>query len=57
MYLSQTQELWPFNDFKKSWPPYWIYFLEIENGPGPPITSGYVDGHGVQMYVSITNAE
>ena len=41
----------------KSWPPYWILFLEIEKGPGPPITSGYVDGHRVQMYISITNTE
>ena len=31
--------------------------MEIEKGPGPPITSGYVDGHGVQMHVSITNTE
>ena len=30
-------------------------FWEIEKGPGPPITSGYADGHTVQMYVSITN--
>ena len=32
-------------------------FLEIEKGPGPPITSGYADGHIFQMYVSITNTE
>ena len=39
----------------KSRPPYWIYlFLEIDKGPGPPNTSGYADGHIVQMYVSIT---
>ncbi len=41
----------------KSRPPYWIYFCDIEKGPGPPITSGYADGHRVQMYVSITNTE
>ncbi len=34
-----------------------IFFLEIEKGPGLPITSGYADGHIVQMYVSITNTE
>ena len=32
-------------------------FLEIEKGPGPPITSGYAHGHRFQMYVSITNTE
>ena len=32
-------------------------FLEIEKGTGPPSTSGYVDGHRVQMYVSITSTE
>ena len=31
--------------------------MEIDKGPGPPITSGYADGHKVQMYVSITNSE
>ena len=31
--------------------------LEIIGGPGPPSTSGYADGHRVQMYVSITNTE
>ena len=30
---------------------------DIEKRPGPPITSGYADGHRVQMYVSITNTE
>ncbi len=25
--------------------------------PDPPITSGYADGHRVQMYVSISNTE
>ena len=29
----------------------------IWEGPGSPITSGYADGHRVQMYVSITNTE
>ena len=29
----------------------------IEKGPGPPSTSGYADGHRVQIYVSITNTE
>ena len=33
------------------------FFLEIDWGPGPPITSGYTDGHRVEMYVSITNTE
>ena len=32
-------------------------FCDIEKGPGLPITSGYADGHRVQMYVSITNTE
>ena len=41
----------------KSRPPYWIFVLEIKKGPGPPITSGYTDGHRAQMYVSITNTE
>ena len=31
--------------------------LEIDMGPGPPNTSGYADGHIVQMYVSTTNTE
>ncbi len=31
--------------------------LEIIRGPGPPSTSGYADGHRVQMYVSITNTD
>ena len=31
--------------------------MEIDWGPGPPITSGYTDGHRVEMYVSITNTE
>ena len=44
-----------FNDFTKSRWPYWNYVLEIEREPGPPSTSGYADGHRVQMYVSITN--
>ena len=43
-----------FNDFTKSRRPYWNYVLEIIRGPGPPSTSGYADGHWVQMYVSIT---
>ena len=43
-----------FNDFMKSRPPYWIYFLEIDKGPGTPNSSGYADGHIVQMYVSFT---
>ena len=34
-----------------------IGFLLIEKGPGPPSTSGYADGHIVQIYVSITNTE
>ncbi len=47
-----------FNDFMKSQPPYWIsFFLEIEKGPGPHITSGYADCHRVQIYVSVTNTE
>ena len=29
--------------------------LEIDWGPGPPITSGYTDGNSVELYVSITN--
>ena len=33
------------------------FVLEIKKGPGPPITSGYADGHRVQMSVSITNTE
>ena len=33
------------------------FFGEFEKGPGPLITSGYADGHRVQMYVSITNTE
>ena len=37
--------------------PYWIYFLEIDWWPGPPMTSGYTEGHRVKMYVSITNTE
>ena len=40
----------------KSRPPYSIHFFcEIEKWPGPHITSGYADGHRVQMYFSITN--
>ena len=34
-----------------------IFFLEIDWGPGPPMPSGYTDGHRVEMYVSITNTE
>ena len=34
-----------------------LIFWEFEKGPGPLITSGYADGHRVQMYVSITNTE
>ena len=34
-----------------------LSLLEIIWGPGTPSTSGYVDGHSVQMYVSITNTE
>ena len=41
----------------KSRRPYWIFFFEIDWGPGPPITPGYTDGHIVEMYVSITNTE
>ena len=37
--------------------PYWNYVLEIDRVPGSPSTSGYADGHRVQMYVSITNTE
>ena len=37
---------------------YWSYvFLEIDNWPSRTNTSGYADGHSVQMYVSITNTE
>ena len=36
---------------------YWICFLEIDKGPDPLITSGYVDGHRVQNYVTITNVD
>ena len=36
---------------------YWIYFLGDWEGPDPPSTSGYADGHRVKMYVSITNTE
>ena len=32
-------------------------FLEIYQEPGPPNTSGDVDGHRVKMFVSITNTE
>ena len=32
-------------------------FLKIEKGPGPTSTSGYADGHRVQIYVCITNTE
>ena len=46
-----------FNDFTKSRRPYCNFVLEIERGPGPRSTSGYDDGHVVQMYVSITNTE
>ena len=31
--------------------------MEIDWEPGPPVTSGYTDGHRVEMYVSITNTE
>ena len=34
-----------------------FFFLEIDWGAGPPISSGYTDGHRVEMYVSITNTE
>ena len=34
-----------------------LFVLEIDWGPGPPITSGYTNGHRVEMYVSITNTE
>ena len=34
-----------------------LIFLDIYWGPGHPITSGYTDGHRVEMYVSITNTE
>ena len=34
--------------------PCWIFW---EIGPGPPSTAGCVDGHIVQMYVSITNTD
>ena len=34
-----------------------IGFFLIEKGPCRPSTSGYADGHRVQMYVSITNTE
>ena len=58
MSMSHMQkQLWPFNDFMKSRRPYWIFFFEIDWGPGPHIASGYTDGHRVEMYVSITNAE
>ena len=33
------------------------FVLEIDWGPGPPITSGYTDGNRAEMYVSITNTE
>ena len=46
-----------FNDFTKSRRPYLNYVSEIIRGPGPPSTSGYDDGHWVQMYISITNTE
>ena len=32
-------------------------FLEIDKERGPPNTSGYADGHRVQIYFSITNTE
>ena len=35
-----TRSYGHFDDFMKSQRPYWIYFLEIEKGPGPPSTSG-----------------
>ena len=48
MSLSQIQkELWP----------YWNSVLEIIRGHGPTCTSGYADGHRVQIYVSTTNTE
>ena len=34
-----------------------LFVLEIDTGPDLPNTSGYADGHSVQMYVSITNTE
>ena len=37
----------------KSRPPYLI-FLKIDQWPVPPNTSGYADGHTVQMYVTNT---
>ena len=46
-----------FNDFTKSRRPYWNYVLDIDMGPGSDSTSGYADGHIVQMYLSITNTE
>ena len=58
MFLSQIQkELCHFNDFTKSRWPYWNCVLEIDRGPGSSSTSGYADGHRIQMYVSITNTE
>ena len=32
-------------------------FWEIKKGPGSPSTSGYIDGHRVRNYVSITHIE
>ena len=34
-----------------------IGFFLAEKGPGPTSTSGYANGHIVQIYVSITNTE
>ena len=28
--------------------------MEIDWGPGPPMSTGYTEGHRVEMYVSIT---
>ena len=57
MYLSQTQK-----DFVAIVMISWsrgghigFIFWEIDWGPGPPMTSGYTEGHIVEMYVSITN--
>ena len=57
MSLSQIQKDGHFNDFAKSRRPYWNSVLEIIRGHGPTCTSGYADGHRVQIYVSTTNTE
>ena len=41
----------------KSRRPYWIYFLEIDWEPSPPITTGYTYGYRVEFYVYITYTE